>query len=107
MIVNVCHYFALEATIRLFGNHEDSENKMLVEDDHRTKLVKFVAARTIARTHDRTHARMHAQSLSLTLSKSTISIYMSCDLLVCINSRVLAMGALRILRVQSGSVCNK
>ena len=31
------------------------------------------------------------QSLSLTLSKSTMSIYMSCDLLVCINSRVLAM----------------
>ena len=32
---------------------------------------------------------------------------MSCDLLVCINSRVLAMGASRILRVQSVSVSKK
>ena len=43
MIVNVCHHFALETTIRLFADHEDGENEMLVEDDRRTKLVKFVA----------------------------------------------------------------
>ena len=43
MIVNVCHHFALESTIRLFADHEDGENEMLVEDDHRTKLLKFVA----------------------------------------------------------------
>ena len=43
MIVNVFHHIALETTIRLFADHEDGENEMLVEDDHRNKLVKFVA----------------------------------------------------------------
>ena len=43
MIVNICHHFALETTIRLFEDHGDGENEMLVEDDHRTQLVKFVA----------------------------------------------------------------
>ena len=43
MIVDVFHHIALETTIRLFADHEDGENEMLVEDDHGNKLVKFVA----------------------------------------------------------------
>ncbi len=43
MIVNVCHHFALETTMPLFADHEEGENEIVVEDDHRTKLIKFVA----------------------------------------------------------------
>ena len=51
MIVIVCHHFALESTIHLFADHEDGENEMLVEDDHRTKLLKFVADKYFTLRH--------------------------------------------------------
>ena len=43
MILNVCHHFALDTTIDLFPDHEDGANEILVEDDHKTKLVKCIA----------------------------------------------------------------
>ena len=43
MIISVCHHFAQESTLELFQDHEDGENELIVEDDHKTKLTKYVA----------------------------------------------------------------
>ena len=43
MIQNVCHHFALDTTIDLFPDHEDGANEILIEHDHKTKLVKCIA----------------------------------------------------------------
>ena len=43
MIVEVCRHFMLDTTVDLFEDHEDSDNEILVEDDHKTKLIKCTA----------------------------------------------------------------
>ena len=43
MIVKVCHHFVLDSTIELFPNHGHSDTEVLVEEDHITKLIKFIA----------------------------------------------------------------
>jgi hypothetical protein len=43
MIVEVCRHFMLDTTVDLFADHEDGDNEILVEDDHKTKLIKFTA----------------------------------------------------------------
>ena len=43
MIVNVGYHFALETTEHLFTEHEYGNNEVLVEDDHRTQILKYVA----------------------------------------------------------------
>ena len=43
MIVKVCHHFVLDSTIELFPDHGHSDTEILVEEDHITKLIKFIA----------------------------------------------------------------
>ena len=43
MIVKVCHHFVLDSTIKLFPDHGHSDVEILVEEDHITKLIKFIA----------------------------------------------------------------
>jgi len=43
MIIQVCQHFSLDSSEELFSNHEEGLNEMLLEDDHRTKLIKCVA----------------------------------------------------------------
>ena len=43
MILQVCRYFSLDTTQKLFSDHEDGFNELLLEDDHCTQLTKFVA----------------------------------------------------------------
>jgi len=43
MIVKVCHHFVLDSTIQLFPDHGHSDTEILVEEDHITKLIKFIA----------------------------------------------------------------
>ena len=43
MIVKVCHHFVLDSTIELFPDHRHSDTELLVEEDHITKLIKFIA----------------------------------------------------------------
>jgi hypothetical protein len=43
MIVEVCRLFMLDTTVDLFEDHEDGDNEILVEDDHKTKLIKCTA----------------------------------------------------------------
>ena len=43
MIINVCHHFTLDTTVDIFTDHEEGDNELLVEDDHRTKLIKYTA----------------------------------------------------------------
>ena len=43
MIIYVCHHFALDSTIDLFKDHADGENEVVVEDEHRTQLIKGIA----------------------------------------------------------------
>lgn len=43
MILQVCRYFSLDTTKKLFSDHEDGFNELLLEDDHSTQLTKFVA----------------------------------------------------------------
>ena len=40
MIVEVCCHLMLDTTIDLFVDHEDGDNEILVEDDHKMKLMK-------------------------------------------------------------------
>lgn len=43
MIINVFRHFALECTLPLFADHDDSDNEAAVEEDHMTQLTKLVA----------------------------------------------------------------
>jgi hypothetical protein len=43
MIINVCHHSTLDTTVNVFIDHEDGDNELLIEDDHRTKLIKCTA----------------------------------------------------------------
>ena len=43
MIVKVCHHFVLDSTIELFPDQGHSDTEILVEEDHITKLIKFIA----------------------------------------------------------------
>ena len=43
MIVKVCHHFVVDSTIKLFPDHGYSDVEILVEEDHITKLTKFIA----------------------------------------------------------------
>jgi hypothetical protein len=43
MIINVCHHFTLDTTVDVFADHEEGDNELLIEDDHRTKLIKCTA----------------------------------------------------------------
>ena len=42
MIIQVCQHFSLDFVEKLFLNHEEGLNEMLLENDHRTKLTKCV-----------------------------------------------------------------
>lgn len=43
MIIQVNKYFMLDTTASLFTDHEDGANESLVEDDHKTTLIKCTA----------------------------------------------------------------
>ena len=42
MIIEACQHFSLDSSEELFSNHGEGLNEMLLEDDHRTKLIKYV-----------------------------------------------------------------
>ena len=43
MILKVCQHFLIESRQSVFKDHEEGTNEILVEDDHRMKLVKCTA----------------------------------------------------------------
>ena len=43
MGVKVCHHFVADLTMKLFPDHGHSDIEILVEEDHITKLIKFIA----------------------------------------------------------------
>ena len=43
MIIQVNKHFMLDSTSTLFSDHEEGTNECLVEDDHKTTLIKFTA----------------------------------------------------------------
>jgi hypothetical protein len=43
--MNVSHHFTLDTTVDVFTDHEDGDNELLIDDDHRTKRIKCTANR--------------------------------------------------------------
>lgn len=62
MIFEVCHHFLIESHQSVFKDHEEGTNEILVEDDHRMKLVKCTADKYLLFTFGKHYTEQTVQN---------------------------------------------